>query len=92
MDFKFTPRQEYLYSELIRDLSVGERLKFTFLLSSCVISRQREEIAAAHPDLSPQEVKLEWMEIHYGKKLTDGFREYLKRREMESSAELNPTV
>jgi hypothetical protein len=91
MEFKFSHRQEHLYIELLRDLSAAERMKITCFMSSWTIARQREEIAATHPELSPQEVIFKWMEIHYGKKLTDEVREDLKRRELESSAELkNP--
>jgi hypothetical protein len=74
MDFSFSPRQEYLYILLIRDMSATERVWISWSLTKYTINRQREIIAKQHPEYSPLEVKLQWAETAYGKELIDEVR------------------
>jgi hypothetical protein len=50
-------------------------------LSALVIGLSRRAIARANPGLSPQELDVKFVELHYGKPLAEGFAAYLKERQ-----------
>jgi hypothetical protein len=81
MDYwKYPPRQEYLLNELNRAMTGTERLAISGYMTHWEIERSRAEIAKAHPEFSPKEVKLKWVEITYGEELAKGLRAELDRR------------
>jgi hypothetical protein len=82
MDFSFSPRQEYLYILLLRDSTPAVRVGISRALTKFTINRDRERIAREHPEYSPLEVKLQWAEMAYGKKLIDDVKVYLAQREI----------
>ena len=65
---------------LLRRAGVGGRLALTLRLSNAMIAASRRAIRKRHPELSEQEVRLLWAELHYGKELTDRVRAYLAKR------------
>jgi hypothetical protein len=80
MKFVFPPRQDYLFTELVRDLSGSQRLWSMCQMSSCLIALQREEIARANPMWSDEEVRLKWIEDAYGADLAANVREYMNQQ------------
>jgi hypothetical protein len=46
-------------------------------MTDFVCEQSLAAIAATMPDASPQDVRLRWCELHYGKPLTDRLRAYL---------------
>lgn len=75
-----SPEAEKVQIELIRRMSVPERIAQVRSLTTLVINLSRRAIAEAHPELGPREVVLKWVELNYGKELAAGFREHLNRR------------
>jgi hypothetical protein len=73
-------RQERLWIELLRNATVSERFTLMRWMTAFTIRRTREEIVRANPDLSPEELKLEFIEVRYGKELAQRVRDYLRRR------------
>lgn len=73
-------RQEKLWIELLRNATCAERFTLTRQMTAFARRRCREEIARANPDLNPEELKLKFIEVQYGKQLADQVREYLHRR------------
>jgi hypothetical protein len=76
----FSRRQEYLLIELLRAMTGSQRLALSGYITKLQIERSRAEIAKAHPEFSPLEIKLKWVEITYGKELGDGLRADIERR------------
>lgn len=72
------PEVEKVQIELIRKMSVAERIARMRSLTTMVISLSRRAIARANPQLSQQEVDLMWVELNYGEKIADQLRNYLK--------------
>ena len=56
------------------------RLALTLRLSNAMIAASRRAIRKRHPELSEQEVRLLWAELHYGKELADRVRAHLAKR------------
>ena len=74
------PEAEKVQIDLLRKASTSERFALMCSLTATAISLSRRAIARANPDLSPQEVDLKFVELHYGKELASRVRRYLKRR------------
>ncbi len=74
------PDAEKVQIELLRKASTSERCALMCSLTATAVSLSRRAIARANPDLSPQEVDLKFVELHYGKKLASRVRRYLERR------------
>jgi hypothetical protein len=72
------PEAEKVQLELMRNASVADRVAIMRSLTNLSIRMARQAIAEAHPEFSPREVGLYWVELHYGNKLADEFREYVK--------------
>jgi hypothetical protein len=66
--------------ELLRAAGPARRAQLAMSLSSEVIDLARRGIAAAHPHLSPRELDLKFVEIHYGADLAAKVRRDLDRR------------
>jgi hypothetical protein len=65
--------------ELLRAAGMDRRFELAVSMSSGVIRLSRLDIAARHPDWSEQDVKLEWVRLHYGDDLARRVRERLNR-------------
>ena len=74
------PHAEKVQIDLLRKASTGERFALMCSLTATAISLSRRAIARANPDLSPQEVDLKFVELHYGKELAGRLRGYLETR------------
>ncbi len=66
--------------ELLRQAGPLRRSTLALTLTDDVIRLSRSAIQKQHPDWSEQEVKLFWVEVHYGKDLADRVRKYLADR------------
>lgn len=84
MDFKFSDRKDYLYIELLRQLTVAQRLRIAGQMTAWEISRSRAEIARTNPEFTEEQVRLKWVENTYGKELAENLREYLHQRQVGS--------
>jgi hypothetical protein len=65
---------------LLRSATVADRFAQTCSLTATAISLSRRAIARANPDLSPEEVDLKFVELHYGRRLANAVRSYLESR------------
>jgi hypothetical protein len=83
MEFKFSGRQEFLYIELLRQLTGAQRMRTARWMSSWEISRSHEEIARANPEFTDEQVGLKWVEITYGEELAKKLRDYLPQRQLD---------
>lgn len=61
---------------LLREKTPAERLAMAVQLSDEVARASKRAIQRAHPDFTPAEVGQMFVELHYGKELADGLREY----------------
>ncbi len=68
------PEAERVQLELLRRASAGKRLALARSLSTTAIQLSRRAIARAHPDADPRELKLLFVEYHYGKDLAEAVR------------------
>lgn len=75
-----SPETEKVQIELLRQATVAERFAMMESLSAMAVGLSRRAIARAHPELTPEELKLKWVELHYGKELAARVREYVKKR------------
>ncbi len=75
-----TRKAETVQIELLRKASLADRFARACSLTATAISLSRRAIARANPDLSPQEVDLKFVELHYGKPLAARLRSYLNDR------------
>ena len=74
------PDPQHLQVGLLRNAGVARRVGLVRSLSSTVICLSRRAIRRRHPDLSEDEVSLEFVAIHYGRDLADGLSACLQRR------------
>jgi hypothetical protein len=72
------PDAEKAHIEMMRQSSMADRVAVTRSMTNLAIRMSRQAIAEAHPEFSPREVALFWVELHYGKKLANELREYVK--------------
>lgn len=72
------PDAERVQIELLRRKTPAERLAMARRLSDLVVRMSRQAIARRHPDWTPQQVKLAWIEMSYGRELADQVRDYLE--------------
>jgi hypothetical protein len=78
------PDAERVQIELIRKATPAQRIASMRSLTSMLVTLSRRGIAQANPGLTPEEVNLRWVELHYGKPLADELRMYLKKAAHES--------
>jgi hypothetical protein len=76
------PEAARLQLELLRKAGTRGRLALTLRLSNAMIAASRRAIRKRHPELSEQEVRLLWAELHYGKELADRVRAHLAKIEL----------
>jgi hypothetical protein len=63
--------------ELARPRSPAEKVAQVREMTDFVVTLSRRAIARANPAMTPQEVNLRWVEIHYGRSLAAELRDYL---------------
>jgi hypothetical protein len=74
------PEAEKVQIDLLRKATTSDRFALMCSLTATAISLSRRAIARANPALSPREVDLRFVELHYGKELASRVRRYLERR------------
>ncbi len=74
------PDAERVQIDLLRRKTPSERVAMALRLSGLVVRMSRQAIARRHPDWTPQQVHLAWMEISYGRELADQVRDDLDAR------------
>jgi hypothetical protein len=72
---------EQVQIDLARKMTTAQKIAQVRSLSALVIGLSRRAIARAHPHLSPQELDVKFVELHYGKELANGLSEHLRRRQ-----------
>mgnify|MGYP007123470214 CR=1 FL=1 len=75
-----SPTANELQIAVLQSKKASERLSLTLLLSETMISLSRRAIKRANPNLSDEEIRCKFVELHYGKALADNFRHYLLRK------------
>jgi len=81
--FVFIPKsakQEKLWIEALRDATVAQRFALSTYMTKIALEHAHRDIAEAYPELTPEERKVKFVELHYGKELAVGLREYLRQR------------
>ena len=74
------PDAERVQIELLRRKTPAERLAMARRLSDLVVRMSRQAIARRHPNWTPQQVNLAWMEMSYGRELAGQVRDRLDAR------------
>ena len=73
------PDAEKVQIELLRKKTVSERFALVRSLTAFTIDLSRRAIARANPDLSPDELRIKYIELFYGKDLAQRVRDYLSK-------------
>jgi len=74
------PDAERVQIDLLRQAGVTRRAHMALALSGQIIGLARRAIREAEPGLSPADVDLRFVELHYGTELAAGLRHYLAER------------
>ena len=74
------PDAERVQIELLRRKTVSERFALVRSLTAFTIDLSRRAIARANPDLSPDELRLKYIELVYGNDLSQRVRDYLTKK------------
>ena len=74
------PQAEQVQIELIRRLSVAQRISLVRSLSRTTMFLSRRAIRRANPSMSEREVGLAFVELHYGKELAGRLRSYIENK------------
>ena len=72
------PEAEAKQIELLRKSTTSERFSLVCSLTKTALFHAKRAIARANPELSQRERDLLFVEVHYGKDLAAGLREYLE--------------
>ena len=75
-----SPDAEKVQIELLRKSTVAERFAKVRALTARTVGLSKRALARANPDLSPEELKLRFVELHYGKDLAERVRKYVNTR------------
>lgn len=76
------PQAEKVQVELIRRLSVAQRISMVRSLSQTTRFLSRRAIQRANPLMSEREVDLAFVELHYGKDLAKRLRSYIENKRL----------
>ena len=71
---------ETVQIELLRKLTLAERFAKLRALTARTVRLSKRAIARANPDLDSDELKVRFIELHYGKELAAQVRAYLRDR------------
>jgi hypothetical protein len=74
------PDAERVQLDLIRKMTIAERLARAGEWTRMVVNLSRQNIALAHPGVDARELDLLWVEQQYGADLALRLRSYLKER------------
>jgi hypothetical protein len=74
------PQAEKVQIELIRQLSVAQRISIVRSLSQMTMFLSRRAIQRANPLMSEREIDLAFVELHYGKDLAGRLRSYIENK------------
>lgn len=75
-----SPEAERVQIELVRKLSVAQRVALTRSLTRTVIQLSRRAIRNAHPHMDEDALRVKFVELNYGPELAEQFRAALARR------------
>ena len=75
-----SPEAEKVQIELLRKMSVAERLSRVGEWTRMLVHLSRQGLARANPGLDGRELDLLWVENQYGRDLAVRLAEYLERR------------
>jgi hypothetical protein len=85
------PNAEKVQLDLIRRMSVAQRLARARDWTRMVVHLSREGLAKANPGLGREEIDLLWVENQYGRELAGKLRDYLEKRRSRPSHKLKAT-
>ena len=74
------PRVRAFMTQRLAAMTPAERFAMAAEMTDFVCDQSLSAIAATMPTATPEEVKLRWCELHYGKPLTDRLRAFLAAR------------
>jgi hypothetical protein len=74
------PEAERVQLDLIRQMTIAERLARAGEWTRMVVKLSRQELARTHPGLDKRELDLLWVEQQYGMDLATRLRKYLEER------------
>lgn len=77
------PKVESILIEMIRKLSISQRLAKTISFSSSVINLSKRAIYRANPGKSKSELDLIFVRLHYGNELADKLKLFLQNSKNE---------
>lgn len=66
--------------QLLRSMTPSERSALAASMSSEVIRASKRAIARLNPDFTTRQIEHCFIELHYGRELADGMREYERTR------------
>ena len=75
-----SPTENEWELQVLRAAGTGGRAKLALYLSDLAIRKARAAIRHRHPEYSEQEVRLEFVAVHYGADLAERVRRYLEQR------------
>ena len=75
-----SPEAETVQIEILRRMSVAQRLGRMREWTQVLVHLSRQGLARANPGLGDRELDLLWVERQYGRDLALRLREYLERR------------
>ncbi|HEY4760922.1 MAG TPA: hypothetical protein VIH42_10120 [Thermoguttaceae bacterium] len=74
------PDAEKVQIELIQKKTVSERFALVRSLTAFTIDLSRRAIAQANPYLNPDELRIKYIELVYGKELAQRVGEYISKQ------------
>lgn len=74
-----SPEAEKVQLDLLRKMTVAQRLGLMRSLTRTLVHLSRDGLARANPGLDDRQLDLLWVEQQYGRDLADRLREYLER-------------
>ncbi len=74
-----SPEAEEFQLDLLRNMTVAERLGLVRSLTRTLVHLSRDRLARANPSLDDRQLDLLWVEQQYGQELADKLRDYLER-------------
>ncbi|HXZ05000.1 MAG TPA: hypothetical protein VEH81_09205 [Ktedonobacteraceae bacterium] len=78
-----SPEMERVQIELIRKATTAKIFGLVRSMSQTMIQASRRNIQKLHPDASPEEITLIFVELYYGKKVADLVRLQIEKRRSE---------
>jgi hypothetical protein len=67
--------------QLLRLMTPSDRSALAAKMSTEVIRASKRAIARLNPNFTPRQVEHYYIELHYGKELADGMRDWERNRE-----------